>query len=219
MSKILGVIRLFRPINCLMMGFAVIVGALLVARGGVLARGQPLGLLLGFLAGFALTGASMAVNDYCDREIDAINEPSRPIPSGAVGACEALFYAFLLATIGFISALLNNLRCLSVAAVAFLLLVLYVTKGKRTGLPGNLMVSACVSIPFVYGAFIVKEELDPVVALFIAMVFLSNTGREVTKGIVDIPGDRSKGVKTIASSFGKRAAAATATLFFATSVS
>ncbi|MBL0923037.1 MAG: chlorophyll synthase ChlG [Sphingomonadaceae bacterium] len=41
------------------------------------------------LAGIALTGplvcgTSQVINDWCDREVDAINEPGRPIPSGRV---------------------------------------------------------------------------------------------------------------------------------------
>ncbi|MCL6754433.1 UbiA family prenyltransferase, partial [Nostoc sp. CCCryo 231-06] len=36
------------------------------------------------LAGPLLTGYTQTVNDYSDREIDAVNEPYRPIPSGAI---------------------------------------------------------------------------------------------------------------------------------------
>ena len=36
------------------------------------------------MSGPLLTGYTQTINDYFDREIDAINEPSRPIPSGAI---------------------------------------------------------------------------------------------------------------------------------------
>ena len=36
-----------------------------------------------FMSGPLLTGYTQTINDYYDREIDAINEPNRPIPSGA----------------------------------------------------------------------------------------------------------------------------------------
>ena len=39
------------------------------------------------MSGPFLTGYTQTINDYYDREIDAINEPYRPIPSGA--ACIA----------------------------------------------------------------------------------------------------------------------------------
>ena len=34
------------------------------------------------MSGPFLTGYTQTINDYYDREIDAINEPDRPIPSG-----------------------------------------------------------------------------------------------------------------------------------------
>jgi len=47
------------------------------------------------------------------------------------------------------------------------------------------------------------------------MVFLSVTGREITKGIVDVQGDRTWGVKTLAVRFGKKnAAVASASFYF-----
>jgi geranylgeranylglycerol-phosphate geranylgeranyltransferase len=46
------------------------------------------------------------------------------------------------------------------------------------------------------------------------MAFLSNTGREVAKGIVDVQGDKSYGIKTVAVRFGERKAAFAAAFFF-----
>jgi heme O synthase-like polyprenyltransferase len=43
-------------------------------------------LLTMFMSGPLLTGYTQTINDYYDREIDAINEPYRPIPSGAPAA-------------------------------------------------------------------------------------------------------------------------------------
>ena len=39
-------------------------------------------LLCMAMSGPLLTGYTQTINDYYDREIDAINEPNRPIPSG-----------------------------------------------------------------------------------------------------------------------------------------
>lgn len=36
------------------------------------------------MSGPLLTGYTQTINDYYDKEIDAINEPNRPIPSGAL---------------------------------------------------------------------------------------------------------------------------------------
>jgi len=194
------------------MGFAVLVGAAIAGRAGLL--GSWRGLVLGFATGFALTGSAMAVNDYHDREIDAINEPLRPIPSGAVTPGEALATALVLSVGGLIAAGLTSLSCLAVAVFSWAVMVVYSTWGKRTGLPGNLLVSVCVALPFIYGGLVVENTLPPTSILFALMAFLSNTGREVTKGIVDVEGDRAEAVRTVAVSRGARKAAAAAASFY-----
>jgi geranylgeranylglycerol-phosphate geranylgeranyltransferase len=50
--------------------------------------------------------------------------------------------------------------------------------------------------------------------LFASMAFLSNTGREITKGIVDVKGDKAEGVKTLAVRLGAKVAAVVAVGFF-----
>lgn len=68
---------------------------------GVVSSGQSIsahwGLALAgvLLAGPLVCGASQIVNDWFDREVDAINEPGRPIPSGRVPGRWGLYYAIL----------------------------------------------------------------------------------------------------------------------------
>lgn len=219
MEKIKGFIRMVRPVNCAMMGFAVLVGALLANSQALWIFWQN--MIYGFLTSFLLTAASMVVNDYYDREIDAINEPNRPIPSGLIKPNEALAFALILSILGLITAFLtsiSNPACFTAALFFWTVSAAYVTVGKKTGLPGNFLVSLCVSAPFVYGSLAVTNEVPLKIWIFVAMVFLSNTGREVTKGIVDIEGDRAKGVKTIAVRHGAKRAGIIAALFFFSAV-
>jgi len=219
MRRLLGFLRLMRPINCLMMGLAVIVGASLVGLNSMSVAW--LNLVYGFITGFMLTAASMAMNDYYDRKIDAINEPRRPIPSGLVKPGEALVFALTLTVIGLVTAYLTNTAyplCLPTAIVAWIISVGYTTVGKRSGLPGNFLVSLCVSIPFVYGSVAVANELRLNVLLFASIVFLSITGREITKGIVDVQGDKAHNVKTLAVRYGEKTAAVAAALFYLSAV-
>jgi geranylgeranylglycerol-phosphate geranylgeranyltransferase len=211
MGKISGFVRLMRPINCTMMGFAVFVGAVLADPH--FSNVNWLNILYGFVTGFTLTAASMTINDYYDRAIDAINEPSRPIPSGSVGAREALTFVFVLSAVGFVFAYLTTVLCLVVAIISWIVAVTYVTVGKRSGLPGNFLVSTCVAIPFIYGSITVLSQVQLSVLLFTLMAFLSNTGREITKGIVDVKGDKAEGIKTLAVRYGEKSAAVVASLF------
>ena len=217
MNKLGGFIRLMRPVNCLMMGFAVIVGAALA--NPEFSGTNWLNFFYGFVTGFMLTAASMAINDHYDRMIDAINEPSRPIPSGLVGAKEALVFAFVLSAVGFVFAYLASVLCFAVAIIAWIIVVTYITVGKRSGLPGNFLVSACVATPFIYGSITVVDGVELNVLLFASMAFLSNTGRELTKGIVDLKGDKAQDVKTLAVRYGEKNAAIAAVIFYIFAVS
>jgi geranylgeranylglycerol-phosphate geranylgeranyltransferase len=199
-----------------MMGFAVFVGAVLADPQFT---SRWLNIIYGFLTGFTLTAASMTINDYYDRAIDAINEPSRPIPSGLVSTKEAIAFMLVLSAMGFAFAYLTSVPCLAVAVISWIILATYVTVGKRTGLPGNFLVSACVAIPFIYGSIAVTSQVQLNVMLFASMAFLSNTGREITKGIVDVKGDSAEGVKTLAVRYGERNAAVAAALFYVLAVS
>ncbi|WP_149588128.1 chlorophyll synthase ChlG [Tabrizicola flagellatus] len=69
---------------------------------GAVSSGVPLGanwgtVLLGMvLAGPIVCGMSQAANDWCDRHVDAINEPDRPIPSGRIPGRWGLWIALAM---------------------------------------------------------------------------------------------------------------------------
>jgi len=214
MGKPAALLRLMRPVNCVMMGFAVIVGAALATKSVSTITREWQNSLYGFMTGFMLTAASMTINDYYDREIDAVNEPNRPIPSSAVKPQEALTFALALTVIGLIAAFLTGYFCLITAVAAWIVFVAYTTVGKRSGLPGNFLVSICVAIPLIYGSIVATNAVQPNVSLFALIAFLSNTGREITKGIVDVKGDQSRHVKTLAVRYGEKLASAAAAAFY-----
>jgi len=213
MGRIIGFLQIIRPLNCLMMGFAVIVGASLVST-----LNFTMNLLFGFVTSFALTAASMVMNDYYDREIDCINEPNRPIPRGDVSPKQALIFALVLSIIGFVAALKTNLPSFVLAIAALVISIAYISVVKGTGLPGNFLVSVTVVMPFVYGGLAVGQ-VETSTLLFVIIVFFSNTGREITKGIVDVEGDRLHNIKTVAVIYGERTAAVVAAIFSLFSVS
>jgi len=211
-----GLVRIIRPVNSVMMGFAVLVGAAI--GGGVGLFGSAWDLAMAFLTGFMLSGSAMAINDYYDRDIDAINEPGRPIPSGAVSPGEALAVSGVLSVAGLVAAWSTSLSNLVIAVFAWVAMMAYSTVGKKMGLPGNLIVSACISLPFIYGGVMFPEGKLESSLLFALIVFLANTGREVTKGIVDIEGDRALGIRTVAVSRGSSYAALVSVVCYVSAV-
>jgi geranylgeranylglycerol-phosphate geranylgeranyltransferase len=214
MDKLGGLVEITRPVNSVMLGLAIIVGA--AVTGGASILGSPLTLLLSFVTGFCMAGAAMAINDYYDREIDAVNEPGRPIPSGRVTPGEAVALTAALSIVGLGASYMISLSVTLVAAFSWVVMILYSAWGKRTGFPGNLMVSVCISLPFIFGGLITGSILSSL--YFGLMAFLSNTGREVTKGIVDAEGDRGAGVNTVAVSKGPRTASVVASAFYVVAV-
>ncbi len=214
MSRVSGFIRIIRPVNSLMMGVSVLVGAVMV--GGVKGTGLDWDLALAFITGFTLSGAAMTINDYYDMDVDAINEPGRPIPSGLVKPREAVAYTFLLSAVGLYASWLVSWQILGIAVFAWVVLMAYSSWGKRTGFFGNLMVSTCIALPFIYGGVMVSNSSPSI--LFSLLAFLTNTGREISKGIVDMEGDRAEGIRTIAVRWGARTASRVAALFYLAAV-
>jgi len=186
-----GYLQIVRPINSLVAGIAVLLGVLVA---GVEIT-PPLFLLVG--AVFCITGAGNAINDYCDREIDAINRPERPIPSGTVSIRGAFVYSVVLFLAGLVCAALVNLFCFGLACLNALLLVAYAARLKGVPLAGNLVVSYLAGSIFLFGG--AAAGLDGlIVNLPLAgIVFLPMAAREILKDVEDIEGDREGGARTL----------------------
>lgn len=88
------------------------------ALAGAAATGWPIGPRTLFLplSSTLIYWAGMALNDYADRELDAVERPERPIPAGDVTPGEALAVAILLTGAGVgVAALAGGRRALAVA--------------------------------------------------------------------------------------------------------
>ena len=74
-----------------------------IISAGVSPLDRPGFVVLGLvLAGPIVCGMSQAANDWCDRHVDAINEPNRPIPSGRIPGMWGLWIALLMSGLGLI---------------------------------------------------------------------------------------------------------------------
>ncbi|HLE65443.1 MAG TPA: UbiA family prenyltransferase, partial [Candidatus Bathyarchaeia archaeon] len=84
-------LTLVRIPNCMIIGLAVVVGEA-IALGTVPPFEKA---LLGFLTASLMMAGTMVLNDIYDVEIDKVNSPDRPLPSGRVGMGEALAFAVI----------------------------------------------------------------------------------------------------------------------------
>ena len=210
MSKTIDLMLLTRPVNSIMVGFAVIVGISVSAPNQLLS----VPALLGFLTGFLISSYSMIVNDCYDLEVDRINSPDRPLASGRIHPRTAGVFAGIMLTLGLISSILIGLDTFIIASVFAAIAWIYNYRGKKQMLLGNMMVAASVAIPYIYGGATVGM-IDDRLLWFLALTsFLAATGREIIKTIADVNGDAARQVKSIARVYGSRIAAYAGAFFF-----
>ena len=207
-----GFLELIRPVNAVAAGVLTFTGAL-VAAGVSAPRPAAIAVVATGLA----TGGGNAINDYFDREIDAINRPDRPIPRGAVSPRSALAFSVLLFAVAVALTLLLPLLAIGIALVNLVALVAYteVIKG-RPGV-GNALVAALTGSTFLYGGAAVDGDLAPVVVLF-ALAASATMAREVLKDVEDVAGDREEGLRTLPIVLGERRALVVAAAFVAAAV-
>jgi chlorophyll/bacteriochlorophyll a synthase len=89
-----AMLRLIKPITWFPPIWAFLCGA--VSSGIPLGANWPTVILGMVLAGPIVCGMSQAANDWCDRHVDAVNEPDRPIPSGRIPGRWGLWIALAM---------------------------------------------------------------------------------------------------------------------------
>lgn len=94
----------------------------------------------------------------------------------------------------------------ALALLSMVIAVSYNARFKQTGLPGNALVSADVTLPFIYGGVVVGKA-SWMLLIFAALAFISSLGREIVKGIVDVAGDKVNGIASVAVKLGNEYAA------------
>ncbi|MBE0643195.1 MAG: UbiA family prenyltransferase, partial [Bacteroidetes bacterium] len=159
---------------------------------------------LGFLSIFFISATALILNDYFDYEIDLVNAPARPLPSGMVTKRDVLALSIVVALLGFAASALISLTALLVAVAVWLVGVGYNWRFKRTGLPGNLMVAFSVGMTFVYGGIAVGRTGEILVWWFGLLAMLFDLGEEIAADAMDAEGDRLIGSRSLAIVIGQR---------------
>ena len=183
-------IKLLRPLNVFASGLAMVIGS------GILGTLNDTGTLLLVMAVvMCFAGAANALNDVVDYEIDKINRPMRPLPSGFVKKRTALLISILLFSMGTLACLeLSEAAKVIGIVIALPFMVLYSKYLKGMPLIGNMMVAFILGLSFLFcgAAF---NNMSP---MWIPMIlaFGLTLVRELVKDIADMEGDKSAGLKT-----------------------
>lgn len=174
-----------------------------IVSSGIAAGPRWPAILAGcLLAGPMVCGTSQAVNDWYDREVDAINEPARPIPSGRIPGRWGLYIALawtalsiLVATAlgpwGFGAALAGLALAWAYSAPPFRL--------KRNGWWGNAAVAACYEgLPWLTGAAVMSAAMPDGRILAVAGLYsLGAHGIMTLNDFKSVEGDRRTGIASL----------------------
>ena len=216
-KKVLAYLQLVRFHNLIATAVTTLIGYLAVVvsldRYG-LSPAIPLSTVVLVAAG------GYAINDYFDVEVDLINKPYRPIPSGIVSRREALVLSIILIVAGVSLAVLSGPVSFIFASLNALLLVMYSYKIKELGILGNIVVSFEGAASIIYGGLALAEYegvlsyvmYTGIPALYAFLLLLS---REVVKTIEDYVADAVRDVKSLPRVIGLNKSAAIAVVLLA----
>lgn len=182
--------------NVLVTTFAVWVGGAVGA-----ATFDPSSALLGGMAAGLTTAWGNAINDIFDRDADALQKNSRPIPSGRISLTAARVWSFLfLVSGGAIAAHISGSAFIVVAGVS-VVLVLYSWKLKGMHIAGHVSVALLGGLTFLFGAIVQGEAwttIYPQGWIAFGLATLWHLAREWVKAAEDVESDREAGVQTLA---------------------
>lgn len=181
---------------------------------GAISAGVPFtGRWRDLALGLAITGplvcaTSQAANDWYDREVDAINEPHRPIPSGRIPGTWGFRVAVLWTALSLLAAL--PLGRIGVLAVAVALAFAWAYSApplrfKQNGWVGNAAVGLTYEgLAWVTGAIVLLGGALPAPRiLLIALLYsLGAHGIMTLNDFKSVEGDRRLGIRSLPAALG-----------------
>ena len=184
-----------------------------VVSSGVPITSAPWLVLLGMvLAGPVVCGMSQAANDWCDRHVDAINEPGRPIPSGRVPGRWGLWVALAMSALALAMGL--ALGPWGFGATVFGVLAAWAYSAepvrlKRSGIWGPGLVGLCYEgLPWFTGAAVLAAGAPSWPVVIIAALYaIGAHGIMTLNDFKALEGDRQMGVDSLPVTLGPERAA------------
>ncbi len=205
-----ALLRLIKPITWFPPMWAYLCG---VVSSGAVMSGQWVMILLGVaLAGPIVCGMSQAANDWCDRHVDAINEPDRPIPSGRIPGLWGLWVAWAMTVLslfvgwqlgpwGFGATVLGVLAAWAYSAEPVRL--------KKSGWWGPGLVGLCYeSLPWFTGAAVLSAGAPRWEVVVVALLYgIGAHGIMTLNDFKALEGDAQRGVRSLPVTLGPERAA------------
>ena len=205
-------IQLMKPITWIPLIWGVICGAAASGNFVWTINNVFASLACMLMSGPLLAGYTQTINDFFDREIDAINEPNRPIPSGAISIKQVKIQIWVLLILGLIVAYLLDMYAQHSFPSVFLLalggsFVSYIysappLKLKQNGWLGNYALGASyIALPWWAGQALFGK-LTIITALLTLAYSLSGLGIAVINDFKSVEGDSKLGLNSLPVIFG-----------------
>lgn len=210
-------LQLMKPVTWIPLIWGVVCGA--ASSGGYIWSVEDFfkALACMLLSGPLLTGYTQTLNDFYDREIDAINEPYRPIPSGVISIPQVKAQIVILLLSGIGLAYLLDLwaghefpiiTCLSIFG-SFISFIYSAPplKLKQNGWLGNYALgSSYIALPW-WAGHALFGELNSTLIVLTLIYSMAGLGIAVVNDFKSVEGDRQLGLKSLPVMFGINTAA------------
>ena len=205
-----AMLRLIKPVTWFPPMWAYLCG---VVSSGVSPSGYWFYVILGvILAGPIVCGMSQAANDWCDRHVDAINEPDRPIPSGRIPGRWGLYIALIMTVLGLAVGYQLGPWGFGATILAVAAAWAYSAepiRAKKSGWWGpGLCGLAYETLPWVTGAAVVAAGAPSPQVILIAVLYgIGAHGIMTLNDFKAIEGDRATGLRSLPVTLGPDRAA------------
>ncbi len=213
--SLISLLELIKPVTWFPPMWAFLCGVVSV---GALNSNNTILILAGLLlAGPLVCGMSQAVNDWCDRHVDAINQPERPIPSGRVSAGWGFFTGITMSAISILFAYyLGSLIFFAtiIGVSAAWLYSLEPIRLKRSAIFGPGVVAICYEgLPWFTGAAIFTISLpNKEVLIVLSLYALGAHGIMTMNDFKATKGDKLLGINSLPVILGRKPATLVACL-------
>jgi chlorophyll synthase len=172
----------------------------------------PLVILGIILAGPVVCGMSQAANDWCDRHVDAVNEPNRPIPSGRIPGRWGLWIALAMSVLSLVMGWFLGPWGFAATVVGVLAAWAYSAEPvrlKRSGWWGPGLVGLCYEgLPWFTGAAVLSAGAPSFEIVTIALLYAFGAhGIMTLNDFKALEGDRQHGVRSLPVTLGPDVAA------------
>ena len=216
-----GLIALLRLPYWMMTGGLAVLTAFAILKGNFADIPTTLGnlnvgivALLTFFSMAFIASGGFAINDYYDRESDAVIKPKRPIPSGALSYKTAIIISGVLFALGLVLSFFINWLSFAIIAVDSILLLIYSYLIKRkSGFAANLLMGILTGTAFIYGEATTTSTVS-LISLSLYPIAFGTIGGNILRDIFSVEGDAKVGYPTLPQKIGNISAAKVGGVFF-----